>query len=339
MLSLHSSITEMLVAIRGEVTMFGNRVLSIINTTQSHESGDDEDGGSNSLGKKLAGMATLQTAEISQQITGLILKLVRLHHRFLTLSEILLAETKLLDTLAGPNKKAHSRRKAQTALITGSGAAANPEGSAEDPLGAFINNKNPDGSPRVYNNLTTAQAEQAKQETAKVIARLATEAQVSPVKSYLRILLDVPTSSDEGMVINAIIVACIFLSVVLLFWETMVRLPFACSMDMLIMARVTIRRNSWNTVKAADSVWTSSAPIVSISSIPPWIPVALWWIRSVKRSLLGLGFIVLRTTASLTATISEPCTFLLAIILNDLLVLLNRHVLSFPQKFELHMCD
>jgi len=60
-------------------------------------------------------------------------------------------------------------------------------------------------------------------EMAQLLENLQKEAQSSPVKSYIRLMLDVPTSSNFAYFYHILIVICILLSMVLLFWQTMVR--------------------------------------------------------------------------------------------------------------------
>ena len=48
------------------------------------------------------------------------------------------------------------------------------------------------------------------------------EAQAAPLKAYLRLLLDMPKSSNEATAVFVISLAAIFLSIILLFWQTLV---------------------------------------------------------------------------------------------------------------------
>jgi hypothetical protein len=223
LLSLHASITEMLIAMRSDVG-----ALNVSSAEQPQQWGSYGISGrvstvvTNHIDDNLQPSAVANAAaELSSKLTSLILKMVRLHHRFVTLSEIVLAETKILDS-----PKAKERRNGASTLIAGKFNGNNSESILRG------NRLNPDGTPRV-SQLSPAQQEKAQQETAKVISRLAHEAENSPLKSYFRILLDVPDSSDEGMVINGIIMACIFFSVFMLFWQTMVSHSVSCALAAL----------------------------------------------------------------------------------------------------------
>ena len=162
-LTLHSSITELLMNIKDEVVEIGS-------------------------------LQSADKSQFSQKVTPLLVKLSRLYHRMVSMGEFLTTDKK------ATNRKTVARR---------GGALLGPL-----PLPPAVTDK----------QTATEEGGDGKpvDEAAALISRLALEAQASPWKSYIRLLLDVPMSSDEAYAVNVAIIGCFILSIVLLFWQTQV---------------------------------------------------------------------------------------------------------------------
>ena len=193
--SLHSAITELFIGIQ-------SGLLVIINSPEEVEEGEQ-----------------------ARRWAPIVLKLSTVQSKMSTMIDGLYAATGMVQsrdsaaraTLGGNGGVSSSSKK-----NTGMGRAstiARP-GAGVGGVAGVGSQQQRGGGGKSFMNPSIKLGNQS--DTANLIARLASEARKSPLKSYLRLLLDVPSSSDEAYVLNLVIICSIFVSIAILFWQTMI---------------------------------------------------------------------------------------------------------------------